>query len=402
MERRIFVTGATGFIGMKLVSRLVESGNIVHALVRNPAHNVLASNSSVKLVHGDLMNIRAIYKGMENCSQVYHLAGKVSTWAKDPKDFYETHVAGTQNILEAARKWNIEKIIITSSGAVLGPSTSNPVTENSKRVLPFFNDYEKSKHLMERLAKRYSTGRLQIVLVNPARVYGPGLIRESNTAIEIIRKYLQGNWKLIPGRDHIGSYAYVDDVVDGHILAMEKGRSGERYILGGDNRKFSDLFVITRNLTDVNRKLYKIPLSLVLLTSLIETTFANLFKRKPKLPFDWSSKLTYDWAMSSEKAKQELGYKVMPLEEGLKKTISWLLKNEQEEAHPGLDTSLSSGMDKSPDLKFDELQMKLRPEIVTNGEFQSVEKDQEKKDYVKLNGVGGDIKPNPDYNRKNI
>jgi predicted sulfurtransferase len=92
----------------------------------------------------------------------------------------------------------------------------------------------------------------------------------------------------------------------------------------------------------------------------------------------------------------------MPLEEGLKKTISWLLKNEQEEAHPGLDTSLSSGMDKSPDLKFDELQMKLRPEIVTNGEFQSVEKDQEKKDYVKLNGVGGDIKPNPDYNRKNI
>jgi nucleoside-diphosphate-sugar epimerase len=164
---------------------------------------------------------------------------------------------------------------------VLGPSTSNPVTENSKRVLPFFNDYEKSKHLMERLAKRYSTGRLQIVLVNPARVYGPGLIGESNTAIEIIRKYFQGNWKLIPARDHIGSYAYVDDVVDGHILAMEKGRSGERYILGGDNRKFSDLFVITRNLTGVNRKLYKIPLSLVLLTSLIETTFANLFKRKP-------------------------------------------------------------------------------------------------------------------------
>jgi farnesol dehydrogenase len=189
---------------------------------------------------------------------------------------------------------------------------------------------------MERLAKRYSARGLHVVIVNPTRVYGPGPLGESNTAVEIIMKYLQGNWKLIPASDRIGSYVFIDDVVDGHILAMENGRSGERYILGGDNRKFSDLFLVTRILTGVNWKLYKVPLNLVLMISLAETTIANILKRKPRLPFDWSSKLIYNWAVSGEKTKRELGYKITPLEEGLKKTILWLIENQKVEIHPGL------------------------------------------------------------------
>jgi len=115
MKTRIFVTGATGFIGMNLVNRLLKDGYFVHALVRNPEKKIFNEHPCLKLIKGDLMDLEAIYYGMQSCSQVYHLAGYARTWAPNPDEFYVTHVAGTKNILEIAKHWNVDKVVVTSA-----------------------------------------------------------------------------------------------------------------------------------------------------------------------------------------------------------------------------------------------------------------------------------------------
>ena len=186
-------------------------------------------------------------------------------------------------------------------------------------------DYEKTKRESETLAFSYLEKGLDVVVVNPSRVYGPGLLKESNSVTRLIKLYREGKWRLIPGDGHSrGNYVYLGDVVDGHLLAMERGKPGERYILGGDNVSYNELFDLIKKITGKDYRLYHIPLGPMLLFARIQVFLAEWFGRKPLIVPALVKKYTRDWNLSSEKAQRDLGYTITPIGEGLKKTIDWI------------------------------------------------------------------------------
>ena len=322
---KIFITGATGYIGNNLAKKLANDGNILHALCRNENTNLL-SHSNIKIFKGDITDRQSIEKAMQDCEQVYHLAAYARVWSKDPSIFYKLNVEGLKNVLDAARNFSIKKIVFTSTAGTLGPSGSRPVKEDDKRIGEPFTEYEVTKTQAEILCKEYCNKfGMHIVMVNPPRIYGHGIITESNAVTRLIKLYMAGKWKIIPGDGkRTGSYVYIDDVVNGHILAMQNGRSGERYILGGENVSYNNFFELLAKITGKKISLIKLPVSAMMLAGNAIQLYSKITGKPPLLTPPWIKKYHHNWSLSSDKAKQELGYTYISLEEGLRKTVDWL------------------------------------------------------------------------------
>jgi len=321
----IFITGATGYIGNNLAKKLAGEGNTIHALCRNVQNNVL-DHPNIKIFSGDISDTPSIQKAMEGCEQVYHLAAYARVWSKDPSTYYKLNVEGTKNVLDVARSYGISKIVFTSTAGTLGPSGKRPVEESDARIGEPFTTYEASKTQAENLCREYCNKySMNIVMVNPPRVYGPGMITESNAVTRLIKLYMAGKWKIMPGDGkRTGSYVYVDDVVKGHILAMQKGKSGERYSLAGVNASYIEFFDLLAKLTGKKTSLIKLPVWAMMFAGNVLELYTKLTGKPPLLTPPWIRKYYYDWSMSSEKAQRELGYTYISLEEGLQKTIDWL------------------------------------------------------------------------------
>lgn len=326
---RIFVTGATGYIGNHLALRLAEEGNIVHALSRSAQKNYLLSHPNIKIFEGDITDILSLEKAMQGCEQVYHLAAFARVWAKDPKVFYQLNVEATKHVLDVAKSNGVSKIVFTSTAGVLGPSGNRPVKEEDARIGEVMNDYEETKTEAEALCRRYVKDHgMHIVIVNPPRVYGPGVESESNAVSKLIKLYLKGRWRIMPGDGkRTGSYVHVKDVVNGHILAMQKGRSGERYILGGENASYNQFFQTLAKVTGKKVRLFNLPIPLMMLACNVMMIRTKLTGMPPLLTPTWVKKYFYDWSLSSEKAQRELNYTFIPLEEGLRQTVEWIKQN---------------------------------------------------------------------------
>jgi len=322
---KFFVTGATGFLGTGLVNELVARGHQIHFLSRNPLKVNYFKNKNVRFFLGDVLDIVRIEKAMTGCDYVFHMAGCVKACAKKPDTFYKINVLGTKNVLKTARKLSIKKIIITSTAGIFGPSTDCIITETTIRNIDFFNEYEKTKSQAEEIALEYARKGQNIVIVYPTRVYGPGPMTESNWTTLLIKQYSEGKWRLLPGNgSKIGNYVYIDDVVQGHILAMEKGKSGEKFILGGSNASYSDIICTIDNIQERKHRIIKVPIFLVFTLTWIQVIVSNLFGKPPQVTSGWVKKSLNDWNTSNEKAMQVLGYKPINLETGIKKTLNWL------------------------------------------------------------------------------
>ncbi|MFH1319396.1 MAG: SDR family oxidoreductase [Bacteroidota bacterium] len=321
----IFITGGTGFIGATLARRLAGSGHTIHALCRSMSSYSIAGNDNIRIFEGNVLNRASIEKAIKNCDQVYHLAAYGRVWAKDPKTYFHVNVNGTINVLDAASGNGIKKVVFTSTAGTLGPSSGTVVDENSIRTTDFFTEYESSKFIAEEKVRQYVREGLDVVTVNPTRVYGHGLLSESNGVTRLIQRYISGKWRLIPGDgEKSGNYVYIDDVVNGHILAMEKGKPGGKYILGGTNVSYNDFFNLLGTVSGKKERLYKIPLPIMLAFAGIQELSANLFNRHPMITPKWVRRYLYNWELTSQKAEQELGYRITPLEEGFEKTVKWL------------------------------------------------------------------------------
>lgn len=326
---QIFITGATGYIGNILANRLANEGNTVHALSRSPSKNHLLDHPNIKIFDGDITDPWSVEKAMQNCGQVYHLAAYARVWSKDPADFYRLNVEATKNVLEAARKVGVKRIVFTSTAGVLGPSGKKPVKEDDARIGEVMNDYEATKTEAETLCGQYVKDYgMDIVIVNPPRVYGPGVESESNAVSKLIKLYLKGKWRIMPGDGkRTGSYVHVDDVVNGHILAMQKGRTGERYILGGENASYQEFFDTLGKITGRKLRLYNLPVPLMLLVGYAMMFRTKLTGKPPLVTPVWVKKYFYNWSLSSQKAQEELGYNYRPLDEGLRQTVEWIKQN---------------------------------------------------------------------------
>ena len=201
---------------------------------------------------------------MHETDEVYHLAAFASVWAKDDS-FSKINIDGTLNILNAAKKKESKKIVVTSTAGVIGPAIDGPVNEDTPRQVDFFTDYESTKYESELKIKEYVANGQHVVIVNPTRVYGPYPLNVSNSVTKLVRQYIAGKWKFIPGDGmSTGNYVYVDDVINGHILAMANGRAGERYLLGGEDATYHELFNAIADISGKKYKLYKMPLGVML------------------------------------------------------------------------------------------------------------------------------------------
>jgi farnesol dehydrogenase len=326
--KKVFVSGATGFIGIQLVKRLIDSGNKVHALYRSDDKANLISIEGVTLFKGDIMDKHCLSQAMKGCSQAYHVAAYAAVWSKDPTLFFQYNVDGTLNVLEAARLSGIDRMVVTSTAGILGPSEKEPANESSPVPSSFFTLYEDSKYKMEQELKKYSEPKPELVIVNPTRVYGPGFLSKSNGMSLMIKKYIAGSWRFIPGDGkRMGNYVFVEDVVKGHILAMEKGKSGERYVLGGEDISYNQLFDFVRNSSGVSKRLLHIPVHLLFLAAGLFSVISKVTGKPPLIVPSWVRKLTHNWVVSSEKAIKELGYAPLNAKEGIDHTVKWLMAN---------------------------------------------------------------------------
>lgn len=324
---RIFITGSTGFIGRKLTMKLADEGHEVVALIRSKSKAKDLQHERVSFVEGDLFAHEALENGMKGCDEVYHLAAFASVWAKDDT-FKTVNIDGTLNVLSAAKKQGVGKVVVTSTAGVIGPAIDGPVNEDTPRQVDFFTDYESTKYESELKIKECVANGQHVVIVNPTRVYGPGPLNVSNSVTKLVKQYIEGKWKFIPGDGlSTGNYVYVDDVINGHILAMKNGRAGERYLLGGDDATYFELFDTIAEIGGKKYKLYKMPLGVLLAFGKIQLFMAEKFGRQPMITPGWVRKYLYKWSVSSAKAQSELGYEVTSLKQGIQNTVDWLKEN---------------------------------------------------------------------------
>ena len=241
---RIFITGGNGFVGQHLISRLIKDGHQLNILVRSKNTHNIPANKNLNFFEGDILDYDSLKKAIDGCQQVYHLAACTSIWVKDPKQYYRVNVIGTNNVLDAALESNVDKVLVTSTAGVFGPSIDGVINESSPRLIEYFNEYESSKAISERMIKNYVLEKkMNVVIVNPTRIYGPHINASIGSFTQMIYRYNIGKWRLIPGDGtKIGNYVFIDDVIEGHLKAMEKGLKGKNYLLSGENFSYNDFF----------------------------------------------------------------------------------------------------------------------------------------------------------------
>lgn len=322
---KIFVSGATGYIGSHLVKALSSSGHEVHAYCRSAEKARNISWEGVKVFIGDLDSIADIKEAMVGCEQVYHLAAFAKVWARDSGEFYQINVEGTKNILDVAKDIAVKRVVFTSTGGIYGASIDSTITEEYVRQKDFFNEYEGSKCLAESWVKDYVINGLDVVIVSPTRVYGPYLFGKPESVTGMIQSYVAGKWRWLPGpAAKTGNYVFINDVVTGHLQAMAKGIRGRTYILGGYNHSNMEFFNVLKEVSGISRKLFALPIWLIWLVAYISLKLAEWFGIEPKLTPRWVAKAKYDWNVSAERSYTELDIVPTSLSEGLKETVDWI------------------------------------------------------------------------------
>lgn len=320
--KTIMITGATGYIGHKLALEAANRGYIVHALVRDPESKFLPVHPNIITCKGDVTEKASVEAAMKGCDKVIHAAAIAKFGDKDPSIFYKVNVEGTRNVLETALALNVKKFVFTSTGAVMGPSGKNPVSENDPRITAFENDYEISKHWAEQLVKEYTHKGLFTVIVAAPRVYGPGLLANGNVFGRLLNNILSMRMAFMPADGKvIANYAFVDDVVAGHFLAMERGLGGEKYTLGGENLSYNTFFSNIRKYAGKKIRLISVPTFLLKTWSFFYMLVAGLFGRQTNVSPKVINRILQNRALSCDKAIKQLGYSITPFSEGIRKTI---------------------------------------------------------------------------------
>lgn len=322
---KVLVTGATGFIGRQLTLTLAKQGYDVKALCRNTDHPYLIKHKNIEPVKGNILDMGSLQHAMHGCEQVYHTAAMAKMWCRNDNDFQETNVTGTRNVLDMAACKEVQKIVYTSTCGVWGPTFKYPVTENEPRITGFPIAYERTKYLAELEVQQFVKQGMHVVTVNPSRVFGEGPVTDSNTVSKMVSGYLKGSWRIIPGTGkQVANYAYLDDVVNGHIAAMDKGITGNRYILGGEDISFNTFFATLQRVSGTKRGMLRIPQKAIKLYSRLEWLKTKLTGLPPVFLPEFADRLKYDQKYSSQKATDQLGYSITPFTEGMQRTVNYL------------------------------------------------------------------------------
>ncbi len=326
------VTGASGFIGSRLVHALVGRGERVKAFVRAGSSLRQLEGLSpdlCRLAFGDITVEHTVYRALSDCDRMYHVASNYRMWDKDPDRILKPAIEGTRATLEAARKRGLEKIVVTSSVAALGITRNpdEPMDEEHEFNLADPETYILSKYEAERVALEMADEGLPVVCVLPSGVYGPGDWKPTPSGQSVVTYLKSSPAFRIPVTEGGINVVDVDDVVTGHMLAMEKGQVGERYILGGENMSFRKLFETLSELTGLGPPGSTTGAGLAELAGRAMELKARLFGGEPPLTYrlarDYAT--NYAW-VTTDKAEAELGYEHRPARETLARAVRWYLE----------------------------------------------------------------------------
>jgi dihydroflavonol-4-reductase len=319
---KALVTGASGFVGAAVARALEAAGWEVRCLIRATSDRRNLQALSAEIVLGDLTDARSLARALAGCETVFHVAADYRLWARDPNELYRTNVEGTRNLLEEARRARIERVVYTSSVATLGiPRDGTPGDEATPvRLTDMIGHYKRSKFLAEELVREWARGAGEVVIVNPSTPIGPGDVKPTPTG-RIIMDAARGR---MPAYVDTGlNVVHVDDVASGHLLAFERGRAGERYVLGGEDLTLREILTEVARLTGRRPPRVRLPHGLVLPIAYAAEGLASLTGRATQITVDGVRMARKRMFFSSAKAERELGYRHRPARHALADAVQW-------------------------------------------------------------------------------
>jgi dihydroflavonol-4-reductase len=316
------VTGANGFVGCQVARALVERGDRVRALVREGADVAALEGVDVELVRGDVRDSPSLERAVRGCNEIYHVAADYRLWVPEPREMFAANVDGTKNVLEAARRAGVSRVVHTSTVGALGiPHDSQGTEDTPVEYADMVGPYKQSKYLAERAAVEAARDGLPVVIVNPSTPVGEFDFKPTPTG-RVIVDFL--NHRMPAYLDTGLNLVDVHDVARGHLLAAERGRVGERYVLGGENLTLREVFERLAKLAGISAPRVRIPYAVAYGFALGAEAFARtVTHRAPRASLTEVRMARKRMWFDSSKARHELGYQAGPVDEALQRAIEF-------------------------------------------------------------------------------
>ncbi len=317
-----FVTGASGFVGGALLTALLERGDEVRALARADASAATLQGRGAQVARGDVLDEEALVAGMRGCEVAFHVAGVNTLCPDDPFTLYDVNVRGAETVVRAAARAGVARLVLTSSAAALGEEAGSVGREDSPHRGWFLSAYERSKHDGERVALQAARRLgLDLVAVCPSSVQGPG--RAGGTG-RILIAYLNGRLPAFP--DTRFSIVDVDDCVAGHLLAAERGRAGERYVLSGATLRASEALAMVAELTGTAPRARLLPAPVASGAAAVVERGLRLAGRTPPLCREMVRTMLHGHLYDGSRATRELGLAYTPVRDTFARTVRWAVR----------------------------------------------------------------------------
>ncbi len=317
------VTGATGFLGWHVARALLDRGERVRALARDPAR--LRELDGVESVRGDLRDRDSLERAVTGCSVVYHVAADYRLWTRQPDEMYQSNVQGTRNLLELSRIAHVERFIYTSTVGCVGIPVGGVGDEETPVSLDdMAGPYKRSKFLAERVALEFADRGFPVVIVNPTAPVGDHDFKPTPTG-KVVVDFVRG---AMPAYLDTGlNIVDVRDVAQGHLAACERGRVGERYILGSENLTLQQIFGKLAEITGRKAPRTRIPYAVAYAAGAVSTAWAGVTGREPRAPLDGVRMARKKMWVRHDKAARELGYAPGPASAALRRAVDWFRAN---------------------------------------------------------------------------
>jgi dihydroflavonol-4-reductase len=323
---KALLTGASGFIGGHVLDALLETGADVRCLVRDSSPRRNLDGKSIEIVVGDLRDAESLQDATGGCEAVYHCAADYRFYAADPRELYDSNVEGTRNVMRAAASAGVSKVVYTSSVGALGlHADGSPADETTPVSLDdMVGHYKRSKYLAERVADQWAAKGLPVVIVNPSAPVGDGDLKPTATG-KMILDFLN---RKVPAFVDTGlNLVDVRDVALGHLLAAEKGKVGEKYILGNRDMTLQEIFQTLSEMTGLPAPRIQLPHWVPMTFAALDTGFSRLIKRQPSVPLEAVKLARYRMFFDASKAVRDLGLPQTPVDRALRRAVDWFHEN---------------------------------------------------------------------------
>jgi len=322
MGDRVLITGASGFVGSAVARALTKRGYAVRALVRASSPRANLAALACEVVEGDMRDSQSLIPAFKDVRYLFHVAADYRLWARDPSEIYRNNLEGTRNVMNAARNAGVEKIVYTSSVATLKPIAGGEADETSQlKEADAVGAYKRSKIAAERLVDTMIAREgLPAVIVSPSTPIGPGDIRPTPTG----RVVIEAAMGRVPAFVDTGlNLVHVDDVAEGHLLALERGQTGQNYILGGQNAALKDLLAVIAALAGRRAPRVRLPRRPLFALAYAAEAAARFSGKEPLITVDALKMAKYRMFFNSAKADAALGYRARPYGQGVEDALVW-------------------------------------------------------------------------------